>query len=72
MAATVPTPRSTRPAAPASAAEPRLRWWVLALPALAFALLLALGTGGAQAASAELPLSQFLAWFQANVVSGLM
>ncbi|NGN64189.1 hypothetical protein G5C51_09765 [Streptomyces sp. A7024] len=69
MAATVPTPRSTRPGSPA---ETRLRWWVLALPVAAFALLLALGAGGAQAASGELPLSQFLAWFQANVVSGLM
>lgn len=35
----------------AAGAEPRLRWWVLALPALAFAALLTLLATGAEADS---------------------
>ncbi|MFJ8018545.1 hypothetical protein [Streptomyces sp. NPDC096339] len=54
-----PTHTRTRPSAPTSrfGADARLHWWALALPALAFGLLLLLlaGSGQAEAATGEGP-----------------
>ncbi|MEV6109419.1 hypothetical protein AB0M28_32635 [Streptomyces sp. NPDC051940] len=56
MAITTHGEPSSRPA------EPRLRWWALALPVAMFVtLLLALGSSDAEAAS-SMPLGNVLAW----------
>ncbi|MFB6563966.1 MULTISPECIES: hypothetical protein [unclassified Streptomyces] len=49
------SPGPTRPRVRATAASTRLHWWALALPALAFGLLLLLlaGSGEAHAATGE-------------------
>ncbi|GGR90716.1 hypothetical protein ACFCXH_20835 [Streptomyces nojiriensis] len=49
------TPGPSRPRARATGASTRLHWWALALPALAFGLLLLLlaGSGEAHAATGE-------------------
>ncbi|MBT2476986.1 hypothetical protein [Streptomyces sp. ISL-94] len=51
----LPSRHGAGPAARAGAADARLPWWALALPALAFGLLLLLlaGSGEAHAASGE-------------------
>ncbi|MFJ4779689.1 hypothetical protein [Streptomyces sp. NPDC088762] len=51
----LPSRHDAGAAAPAGVADTRLRWWALALPALAFGLLLLLlaGPGEAHAATGE-------------------
>lgn len=56
-----PAARGPRPGTPAgTGAQTRLPWWAVALPALAFAALLALLTGGTADASAATPAGD---WF---------
>ncbi|MGW7104274.1 hypothetical protein [Streptomyces sp. NPDC054838] len=59
MSAPTHTPSGTRrrPLGPGTGASARLHWWALALPALAFCLLLLLlaGSGEAHAAGGEGP-----------------
>ncbi|MDK0518719.1 hypothetical protein [Streptomyces sp. ML-6] len=62
-------PRTTHPAT--GGVEVRLPWWAVALPALAFAalMLLIIGTGDAQAATADPAIDRLLARVMALVSS---
>ncbi|HEY5835249.1 hypothetical protein [Streptomyces sp.] len=68
-ARSAPVPRGGAPAG--SGAQTRLPWWAVALPALAFAALLALLTGGPADASAATPAGHWFGWL-APVVPDLI